>query len=434
MDIRRFIGSKAAALKGVIRKGAFHIFLGSFITKFAAFFGSVFIVRVLTKEDYGILGYVENLFNYAYVLAGMGLVNALLRYVVLAKEKEGKLGYYRYVIRFSSIFNVILMAAAAVLFVFYPHPEKFASAQWLLPLLMLSLPFRSLFDNQNGLQRAMFDNKRYAFWGCLVSVNAVAVKFVLSWLFGIEGAVVSTIAVYAVFAGVLALYIHRIYFTGVMPTPLDRPQKREVNKYSIQYMITNSIWTIFMLNDVFLLGQLTGNAALVADYKVAYVLPANLSLISASIGVFVAPYFVKHETEPAWIKRTYGKVFGVSALLIGLAAAVLFICAQPIISLLYGENYITTVPVMRVLLIAAFINTALRYTNANLLAAMGHIRPNMLVSLAGVLLQIGINVFMIPAFGVMGVAWTSVMVYAGMAVALMLVFWRKILRKKADRV
>lgn len=418
-------------IKDLVHKGALHIFTGSFITKFAVFFGSVFIVRVLSKEEFGVLGYIENLFNYTYVLAGMGLLNALLRYVVLAKEKEQKLGYYRYVIRFSTVFNVVLMAAGAVLFALYPHPADFASASWLMPLLLLSLPFRSLFDSQNSMQRAMFDNKRYAFWGALVSVLSIAVKFVLSWAFGITGAVASSIVVYAVFAGVLAVYVNRVHFTGVTPALLGKPMKKEINKYSIQYMITNSIWTIFMLNDVLLLGQMTGNAAVVAEYRAAYQLPGSLSLISASIGVFVAPYFVKHETEPAWIKRTYGKVFGVSALLIGAAAAVLFVFAEPIITLLYGQDYINIVPVMRVLLIGAFVNTALRYTNANLLAAMGHIRPNMLISLAGVLVQLGANIFVIPAYGAMGVAWTSVAVYAAMAAALMLVFWRKILSKKA---
>ena len=121
---------------------------------------------------------------------------------------------------------------------------------------------------------------------------AVAAKIVLSWLFGTSGAVVSSIAVYAVFAIILAVYIQKIYFAGVAPVLLDRPQKREVNKYSIQYMITNSIWTIFMLNDVFLLGQLTGNAAVVAEYKTEYMLPGSLSLITHH-WYFCGPLFCK---------------------------------------------------------------------------------------------------------------------------------------------
>ena len=88
---------------------------------------------------------------------------------------------------------------------------------------------------------------------------------------------------------------------------------------------------------------------------------------------------------------------------------------------------------MRVLLVAAFLNTGLRYTHANLLAAMGKVKPNMLVSLGGVLLQIIVSILVIPSFGAMGVAYTSVLVYALMAGALIAVFWKRIFKsKRAD--
>lgn len=51
-------------------------------------FGSIVIVRLLSKQEYGVLSYIENLYSYAYVIAGLGLSNALLRYVILAKSPE----------------------------------------------------------------------------------------------------------------------------------------------------------------------------------------------------------------------------------------------------------------------------------------------------------------------------------------------------------
>ena len=79
-------------IKKLYASGAFHITIGSFVTKFVAFFGSIFVVRLLTKTDYGILQYVENLYSYALVLAGFGLPFAILRYVVIA-EKDKKSAY-----------------------------------------------------------------------------------------------------------------------------------------------------------------------------------------------------------------------------------------------------------------------------------------------------------------------------------------------------
>ena len=237
-----FLGEFKKKLNSLRQKGAFHIFIGSFITKFVAFFGSIFIVRVLSKSDYGILSYVENFFNYAYVLAGMGLTNALLRYVILAEKKEGKFAYYRYVIKYGSIFNIALFVAACIFGFFYPHPEEFALAKWFLPILLISLPFRYLCDSQNSLQRAMFDNKRFAYWACLISVSVVLGKLAASLLFGLEGAIVSWVLVYGVLALALGVYVHKTFFRDVTPGTLTRENKRVTNRYSIQYMITNSIW------------------------------------------------------------------------------------------------------------------------------------------------------------------------------------------------
>ena len=69
-------------IKAVWEKGLFHILSGSFLTKIVGFFGSIFIVRVLSKQEYGILGYLENMYSYVFIIAGMGLSNAILRFVI----------------------------------------------------------------------------------------------------------------------------------------------------------------------------------------------------------------------------------------------------------------------------------------------------------------------------------------------------------------
>jgi O-antigen/teichoic acid export membrane protein len=180
-----------------------------------------------------------------------------------------------------------------------------------------------------------------------------------------------------------------------------------------------------MLNDILLLGLFTGDPTMVANYKIAYVIPANISIISSSIGIFVSPYFVKNENNYRWIRKSYKKIFLISTAIIGAVSLVLFIAAKPVIVLLYGFQYANVVPLMRILLIASFINCTARYTNANLLAAMGQIKYNLIISVIGVILQVIINVSIIPQFGAFGLAYTSIVVYLLMSVALIIVFFKK---------
>ncbi|MBR5316755.1 MAG: polysaccharide biosynthesis C-terminal domain-containing protein, partial [Lachnospiraceae bacterium] len=99
--------------------------------------------------------------------------------------------------------------------------------------------------------------------------------------------------------------------------------------------------------------------------------------------------------------------------------------AESLILFIYGSEYSNVVGLMRILLVAAFLNAGLRYPCANILAAMGKVKYNMAVSLMGVVLQIGINVVMIPRFGGVGAAITSCFVYTFMSVVLLGVFVKK---------
>ena len=409
--------------KKIYQKGLVHILAGSFMTKLVSFFGSIFLVRVLSKEDYGILGYLDNLYGYVFVLAGMGVSNAVLRYVVLGKTPEEKYGFFRYAYRRGILWNILLGIGAVVVFGFYTHPADYRDYVWLLNILLLALPFHYLTDNVLCNERAMFDNQRYATFSFALSTSIILSKIAAGFLGGIHVVVFAQAGVYVVLAVAMMILTKKKHYSAAVPTELSPAQKRTINSYSLQYMITNGLWHIFMLNDTFLLGRFCDPSAL-ADYKVAYTLPGCVSIISSAIGVFVVPYFVRNENDPKWIRSNFKKTYVLSAAIAGCICLGIGVLAKPLIWLLYGEQYMNIVPVMRMLLLSAFFNCGMRYTTANLLSAMGRVRPNMVVSCLGMVLQVGINLFVVPVYGAMGVAMTSCVVYLFMAVTLLVVFYK----------
>ena len=94
-------------IKDLWSKGAFHILIGDFITKFITFFGAIFLVRVLSKEEYGLLAYIENLYGYIYMLAGLGMHNSILRFLIVSRDNGKQVSYYKYIVRRTSIINII---------------------------------------------------------------------------------------------------------------------------------------------------------------------------------------------------------------------------------------------------------------------------------------------------------------------------------------
>lgn len=412
-------------MTNIWKKGLPHIFAGSFLTKCISFFGSIVLVRTLSKTDYGVLSYLENIYGYVWILAGLGFSNAILRFVVLKDSTEEKKQYFQYAVSTALLFNFLLIVIAAAFNTIYPHREEYQSYAWLFYVLLLSLPFQYITDNVLGHERAMFDNRSYVRFSVILTFSVIVSKIIFGKFYGIYGAVFSQVTVYIL----LALLFYSITCTrhyGAIEFPRRHPlgNRREVDVYSIQYMITNGLWALFMLNDTFILGRFFG-AEVIAEYRVAYTIPGSVALISSSIGIFVAPYFVRNEDNKKWVVDYFKRTYAISAVFVGAICIVIALLARPIVLLLYGEQYLAAVPIMRILLLAAFFNCGLRYTTANILAAMGQIKYNMIISAVGIILQIAINLLIVPYYAAVGIAVTSCVVYLIMAISLLIVFHRK---------
>ncbi len=414
-------------IKKAWEKGLIHIFTGSFLTKVISFFGSTFLVRVLSKQDYGILGYLENIYGYVFVIAGMGMSNAILRYVILGETAQEKYNFFFYAYKKGIVWNGVLSIIAILGCYFYPHPISYQPSIKLLYILLLALPFQYIIDNVLCNERAMFANQRYARFSLIFSAILISVKIVFGYIGGIASVILGQTTIYVILAVVFFLSTQKKYYCKLKPADISLEWKIKIDLYSFQYMITNGLWAIFMLNDVFLLGRFC-QPEIIAEYKVAYTIPGSVSIINTAIGIFVLPYFVKNENDKQWIQLNFKKIYFVTAVCIGGVCSVLACLAKPIIWLLYGEQYFGIKNIMVVLLLSAFMNCGLRYTTANILAAMGKIKYNMMISFIGMLLQIIIDLMVIPHYGAIGVAITSCVVYGFMAVCLLLIFWREYYR------
>lgn len=406
-------------------KGALHITVGTFAIKFVAFFGSIVVVRLLNKYDYGILSYIENIYSYAFIFAGAGLSNGLLRFLVITTEERKQKSFFNYIIKRSIIIDIGIACVLCCAAVFMNIPSNYSGAKYLIPVIAILLPFQDLFNEVLYTIRAFFRNKLYAYLAFISSTILIVGRVIGAFVGGVDGVLWSRVLINAIFASVLFLYVKKCFFVEHSVCKLDKDNRKTVNAYSFQYMLTNGFWAIFMLNDTFLLGMMLNDPSVLADYKVAYVLPGNISIFATAIGVFVGPYFIRNENNINWIRKNFKKVFVLSASIVGIVAITIAFLAPQLIHFMYGEQYLNTVGLMRILLLAAFFNSGLRYTVANLLAAMGQIRYNMIVSGVGVATQVLLDLLLIPTLGAMGVAISNCVIFFFMAVVLCAVFYKK---------
>ena len=59
-------------IRWIIDKGAVHILGTNVVNKVLSFFTNIFIVRFLTKSEYGIFGYANNIISFFLLVSGLG--------------------------------------------------------------------------------------------------------------------------------------------------------------------------------------------------------------------------------------------------------------------------------------------------------------------------------------------------------------------------
>lgn len=407
-------------------KGALYIVTGSFLTKFVSLFSSIFLVRILSKSDYGILGYYENFLGYFLIFRGFGLVNGIRRQVILAADTNAKYSYVKHCLTRGFAYSALLVVAALCFDRVFPYADAYASFHKVFWLLALSIPFSFLKEASVELPRAMFDNRTFAVISVVTATVFVVVRVLGACLGGLYGSVTARAGIELLLAVFCVALMKRKYFPDAKANELEPAQKRDLMGYSLQMMVTNGFWLLFSLNSAFLIGTLCNDELLLADFKVASVIPNNLSILTSAIGMFIGPYFVKYENEKRFdlIRSYYKKTMAVSVALFGVCSLAFGLFGKWVVLLLYGEKYLSVLPVMNVLLLAAFFNNAIRYTTANILSYMGQPKHNMIIAGVGIVLQILLSLYAIPRFGTVGAAWTSVIVYLVMSVYIVLIFYR----------
>jgi len=420
-----FSVQKREKIKQLYNSGAIHVMAGTFATKFVAFFGSIVVVRLMDKEEYGLLSYVDNIYSYAFIFAGLGLVSAVLRFLVLAEKKEDKKSYFDFILKNSLIRDgviAIIMVTAGLLL---PFPDNYVRVKYLIPIVALLLPFQDLVNVDLYTIRSFFENKLYAYLAFGSSFILILGRILGAYIGGVAEVLWSRVILNGFFALIFLALIKGRFFKGIKANELPAEKKKEVNLFAIQFMITDGLWAVFMLNDTFMLGQLLNDPTRLADYKVACVLPGNISIFASAIGIFVAPYFTKNEHNRKWIRENYIKVLIVTASVIGLVAGTIGIFAAPLIRIMYGESYLNVVTLMRALLVGSFINSGIRFVSANILSALGEVKYNLIVSGIGIVLQLVLDAVLIPIIGEMAVAVVNCLIYLFMSITLIVVVAKK---------
>jgi len=169
--------------------------------------------------------------------------------------------------------------------------------------------------------------------------------------------------------------------------------------------------TVYLRIDKIMIGQMT-DVAQVGIYTAATRLAEAWYFLPICIMTSLYPAVVKilrnkSKDQDIRMQQTYNLM----VLLGYLTAVITVLCAKPLIILLFGAEY---EPASKVLILyiwsGLFVNIAM--VKAAWLKAMNFTKIQFVSTLAGAVINIALNLFLINHYGIIGAAWATIISYA----------------------
>lgn len=352
------------------------------------------LARLLTQDEVGVVGAAVVAINYLTIIKDLGFGAALIQKRGDVNEAANTVFTINIILGF--LLSLLVIPLAPYVGNYYNEPQVTSVLRWLgisfainafgavhVVWLLRDLDYhrKALPEMGNSLVKAV------------VSIGMALAGFgVWSLVFGqIAGAAASVILVW-----ILLPWRPRL--------SIDRGIATSLFKFSSS-IVGSDILTVFIDNvDYLIVGRVFGLATL-GVYTFAYRLPELLVIGNLWIlGTIAFPAFSSIQDKPDEMRRGFLGSVRLVELIVTPIALGLIVAADPLVRVVFGEDWLEIVPILRVLAAYAWIYS-IGFHVGGIYKAVG--RPDILVKLSIFSIVILVPSLLLGAhyFGVIGVAY-----------------------------
>lgn len=376
----------------------------------------VILARLLDPNGYGLIFLAIAVVEISKMIAKLGIPESAARYV--AEYKEDNPAQLPHILRTSFIFLLALVTVvASIMAVGHELIADLLNEPELAPFLLVGVIYM-IFNVLTGYARSILQAFEAIQLAAIVKTIQGVGKFVFAIGlvlvgFGAVGAL-SGYALRSFFAAVFGLVVIYVlyYRTFEAASGMERGLKRRMAEYSVPLMMTQAAKQLDSRVDTLLVGFFL-NPAAVSFYAVSNQIIDFLQTPAAALGFTISPTFgaEKAAGNIGGAARLYETALVHSLLLYTPAAAGLVLVADPLIELVFGIEYIEAVPVLQVLGLYAVLVAVMDITSHGL-DFLGRARARAIVRGVTAVLNVGLNIILIPTIGVVGAAMATIITFS----------------------
>lgn len=355
------------------------------------------LARLLGAEAFGLVALANVFIAFMQIFVDQGFAQAIVQKDKLEPEHLDT-AFWTSVLM-GALFIITICAGAGSVANFYKEPELAPIIRW------MSVSF--LFAGMSSVQAAILQrNMQFKIFAARSLVATVACGII-----GIGAALMGL--------GIWSLVLKEITFgsTGAMllwSTSDWKPGFRfsfqhfqELFSFGINIVGFNFLNFFNRRSDDLLIGYFLGPVAL-GYYSVAYRLLLIMIKLLSNITTQVAlPTFSRLQNDPQRLRKTFYKVTQYTSLIAFPAFIGMAILAPELVQALFGEKWLPSVPVMRILAFSGILQSVTQF-NGTILLSMG--KPAWRLGLQGINATCNVLTFLVA------VQWGIIAVAAGFVI------------------
>ena len=411
------------SLKRKLISGGIWISGATVITAALAFLYRLLLIQNLTVYEYGLFYSIVTFFLVATTMIDMGISPAFQKFgsEFLSKRKNGKFNslinyFLRYKIRNGILFLILVLLSSKFLSSYY---FRDVAAFYLFIALGFVYFFIDIFFNFiNTLLQTFQDQKLYSFY----EVVKIIVQLLLLYLFILFG--------FGIWSPIFALFIGNaipsfIFYFLVKAKHLEKI-KTKITNVSLNYArikkfaLLNVLFAfgVYVLNytDTIMLTALR-NLEEVGLYNVAVPTAKLILFFSSAFTLILIPLtaslYSKRKFEV--MNKLVNVLYKLNIVLLLPIAMILIVYPELVIRVLFTDKYLPAAKALSILSLSSVLSVFF-VINTHILIGLEKAKSNLRITSIGAIFNIGLNLFLIPIYGLVGAALSTLFGYSLMSI------------------
>lgn len=372
--------------------------LGVFASKFLVFLMMPLYTGILSPGEYNLADLISQAANLIMPLACIGITDGVFRFTLDGEENRKSV--------FSSGLFVLLAVGAlfAALSPLISLIEYFSSYSLLIAAYVISANLHSLCAQY---VRACNRTKLFALQGILNTALVIALNILLLVVcnLGVLGYVLSVV-IADLIVSVFLIVVGGLW-RDISVKEIKKDTIKSLVKYSVPMIPATIFWWITSVSDrymvTFMKSELESGL-----YTAAYKIPTMLTLVS---NVFIEAWQYSAVSEEEERERFFGKVFEYYQSIIFVASGAMIALSQIFIIILCADSYYDAWKFIPVLTISAVFSGFTAFFGSVYLVKKKSVLT-FITSMTGAVVNIALNLVLIPPMGAQGAAIATCISYA----------------------